>query len=713
MSAFHEIISALMIAATVCVGAETFQDSACEITPGPVPPKCDLRSMLREHIARRACEMLDAAAKKREDSFASGEWREWRDGVRARVRSALGEMKYGPVGPELNVRPVTKFERDGYAIENVLFESLPGWDVNASVYLPDPGSFPPPWRAIVIPVGHSSKKGESYQFPAQVFARCGYVAVTFDPPGMAGEKQGGNDHFTDGVRCYLTGHSSNRYFVIDALRCIDYLATRPDVDMSRGVGMTGVSGGGTTTLFATLLDDRIRAAGPSCCAVPNARHPILDVYAPCAETLAPGRLADGYDDVDLLAAAIPTPVILMAGAKDEVFKSEWSNEIAASVGQNFMSAGQSERFRYFSDPGGHAYTIAMAVEFVKWMDAWVWNKPERTPPTFLKEQFKLDPPEMLQCNPRLERNIYTVNRDMALDFAKTRDSSNAIKAAQELVHANSSITTPGSRGRKRVLDWNHYVEELMLEPEPGIELPATFIYPSRPDWKGGALLYFDDRGRWTDLRKDGYLSKITGFCSEATDGPAILTVDLRGWGDTKMADAPYEIAGWGDSARWTSYVTAALGDSAFSMRARDGLATLAYLRSRNEIDPSRIFVGGRGMGGAIALHVAALGGSFKGVFTLESLASFTELAVSEKYRWSPEDFFPGVLQHYDIPELAKRIPAPVLILNPLDAVKEPLDDNRVKEVYQQSDPLTIKTELTASDAEKAVQNFISAQSSAR
>ena len=49
------------------------------------------------------------------------------------------------------------------------------------------------------------------------------------------------ERLRNGVRTFLTGHSSSRYFVLDALRCIDYLATREDVDMTRGVGMTGVS----------------------------------------------------------------------------------------------------------------------------------------------------------------------------------------------------------------------------------------------------------------------------------------------------------------------------------------------------------------------------------------------------------------------------------------------------------------------------------------
>ena len=112
----------------------------------------------------------------------------------------------------------------------MLFDSFPGWQVNATVYVPS--DFDPPFSAVVIPVGHSGKQFESYQLPAQLFARCGYLAVLFDPPGQSSEKQPGNDHFVDGVRCYLVGQTSSRYFVADALRCIDYLETRGDVDLA-------------------------------------------------------------------------------------------------------------------------------------------------------------------------------------------------------------------------------------------------------------------------------------------------------------------------------------------------------------------------------------------------------------------------------------------------------------------------------------------------
>ncbi|MCL4691561.1 MAG: hypothetical protein KJ060_03515 [Candidatus Hydrogenedentes bacterium] len=647
---------------------------------GPVPANFDLRTMLTDHIVQKSCEALDAAAQRRQNALRDGNWEAWRDSVRNAVREALGPMPFGPDGGELNVRVVSTDTRPGYVLENVLFESLPGLDVNASLYLPLADHFPPPWPAIVVPVGHSAKTMPDYQFPAQAFARRGYVAITFDPPDMAGEKPVGNDHFRDGVRCYLTGQSSNRYFVIDALRCIDYLATRDDVDMANGVGMTGVSGGGMTTMFATLLDERITASGPACCAVPLALHPILDGYAPCPETLAFGRFQT-YDDIDLLAAAVPTPVLLMAGATDEVFTADMSQRIADDVAASFAAANATDRFSFFLDPGGHAYTVAMAERFADWMDRWVRKSESRPAKPFTDADLETLSADALACHPRQEMNMFAANAREAERLRKMRNAD-PIVAARALAGVEDAVPIPAASANEPALVWFHYVQELLLEPEPGIALPATCLYPDVQPGPSGAVLYFDDRGRWTDLRTQGLLTRLARFIDRDQERFAVMTVDLRGWGDTKPADQRYDMAGWGSRERWISYVSAALGDPVMAMRIRDGLASLAYLRSRGEVDPERIVIGGRGLGAVVALHVAAIDGNVAGVFALDGLATFESLAVAESYAWSPEAFYPNVLVHYDLPELIQAMRIPVLIANPLDAAKEPLSEESAEEIYR-------------------------------
>lgn len=700
MGRFMYVILSFCVGCLMCLEAAAGPYADAEFPAGGIAPKVDLRNMLRAHIVRESCRALDNVAEKRTSSFEAGRADAWRAEVRKCVADDLGPFDFGP----LNVRQVSRHERQGYAIENVLFESLPGWDVNASVYLPDPKSCPAPWPAIIVPVGHSGKQMESYQIPAQVFARLGYVAVTFDPPDMAGEKKPGNDHFKDGVRCFLTGWSSNRYFVADALRCIDYLATRSDVDMRNGVGMTGVSGGGFTTMFATLLDDRIKASGPSCTAVPLARHPVLDAYAPCVETLAAGRFR-AYDDIDVLAAALPTPLLLMAGAQDEVFKGEWSDEIAAAVETCARKSGNVERFRYFRDPGGHAYTVAMALEFVRWMDRWVRGVAERPLPAWTKDDFQMDPPELLLCKPRVDVNMFTLNRDRAVWLRDHRAGLSLRDAIGQVIHCQA-LAVAQARGTKPFLVWFHSLEELILEPQTGIELPATYLCPARKDWRGGALLYFDDRGRWTDLRGNGLLANAAGLLQENSNGPALMTVDLRGWGDTRPADAPYDVAGWADRSRWIAYVSAALEDAALAMRIRDGLSALAYLKTRSEIDPAKIVVGGRGMGGVVALHVAAMDGSVVGAFSLDGLASFESLATSEEYAWSHEDFLPDVLLHYDIRELVSACPGAVLVANPLGPDRKSLERAVAEELFSPSERVMVRPGAEGGAGNEAVLAFI-------
>lgn len=684
--------------------AGSWAEAARGFALGPVPAQVDLRNMLCEYIVRRSCEALDRAADRRINAVNEGAWQAWRDDIRGRVRNDLGELRFGPGGPELNVRAVSRHERPHYVIENVLFESLPGWDVNASVYLPLAETFPPPWPAVVIPVGHSTKTGESYQVPAQVFARLGYVAITFDPPGMSGEKQAGNDHFRDGVRCYLTGHSSNRYFVADALRCIDYLATRGDVTLANGLGITGVSGGGYTAMFAALLDARIRCVGPSCCAVPNAMHPVIDVYAPCAETLAAGRF-EYYDDVDVLAAAAPTPMLLMAGSKDEVFKIEWGRDIASKVRAFYAAAGNEEAFGFFADPGGHAYTVAMALEFAKLLDRHVRNTPERAIPALTRDDFEMVDPALLACNPRQEENMFTINRAMAGRLRGNRSGLPIPEAVRQLVHAGRAAEPDAVAGPPS-LAWFHNVQELLIKPEPDIALPATYLVPAKEGWRGGAILYFDENGRWNELRTHGMLARMAGFINETTNGPAVLAVDLRGWGDSAPADLPYDLAGWGGRDRWLSYVSAGLGDHILAMRVRDGLAALAYLRTRPEINPGTIVVGGHRMGGVVALHVAAADGNVAGVFSMNGLATFESLAADPEYTWPMEAFLPGVLEHYDLPELAASLRMPVLIANPLDARGTRLEAEAAAAVFQEAIEANPACTVTPGDSAAAAEAFV-------
>ncbi|MHB1319512.1 MAG: alpha/beta hydrolase [Anaerolineae bacterium] len=638
-----------------------------------IAPTADLREMLREHIiARSLVHMADAAAR-RETALASGAIAGYRKTIRAAVRGFYGGL---PAGRDLEpptVTLVSSFTHDDFRIENVLFDTYPGWQVNATVYIPTEVS--PPLPAVVVPVGHSSKRGESYQLPCQLFARSGFVAISFDPPGQAGEKQPGNDHFNDGVRDYLLGETSSRYFVADALRCIDYLATRDDVSLGRGVAMTGVSGGGTTTTFAALLDERITVIGPSCCVTPLGDLDISQCYSGCPETHPFGRYALGIDEVDLLCAAAPVPCLLMAGEKDEVFRIADTQHLAELVRRFYAGAGAEDRFSFFTDSGGHAYSLAQAREFVAFARHWLRSDESEARPTPSGpsgDTLRLLPDEELRCNPRTDvtmRTLAIADADR-LSLSWDRSPQTVRRAAAEIVGFDRMVS-----GQQASVDgpfpvWSHDWRAVMLRPEPGIELPATLLL-ARSGCPAPALLHIDDNGRHRFLHRQGLLTTAVGFLNEDGNARHLLTADLRGWGDTAPAMYPYEMAGWGSVDRYLAYASAALGDPVLAMRVRDALFALGWLRTRPEVDARRIVLSASGMGSVVALHAAALDGAVAGVVTWGGLSSFRSLIAAETYPWPADAFLPRVLQHYDLPDLAAAADCPVHLFSLRDGVGQP------------------------------------------
>jgi dienelactone hydrolase len=623
----------------------------------PIAPSRDLRDMLRRHIVGRSLAYMRLAEARRESAIKSGGFKTYQEIIRESIRNFYGIMPTGQNAPGADVKRVSSFVQDGFKVENVLFDSYPGWQVNATVYVPT--DFSAPFPAVVVPVGHSGKQYKNYQLPCQYFARCGFIAVCFDPPGQAGEKQPGNDHFIDGVRYYPLGLTSSRYFVADAIRCIDYLATRGDVDLSNGVAMTGVSGGGTTTTLAANLDKRITVSGPSCCVSPLAALDIVQGYAGCPETHMWRRYAEGVDEVDLLCAAAPLPCLLMAGEDDEVFHLDDTRTLATVAARVYSSLGKAANFEFFVAPGGHAYSLHQARAFVRFMRTHLCPGSIRSAGDIPDEAIKMLPCEELRSYPRTDVNMRTIAAMEAEKCSQAWDSSpEAIQdAAKNVAGINGSISAPEATVGEAFQVWVHDWRSVMLHPEPDIELPATLLTARSPG-SAPAILHLDDCGR-DRLLHHGPMPSAINFSHRERRTFNLLTVDLRGWGDSSPAMYPYEMASWGSTDRVLAYMSAALGDSVMAMRIRDALSALAWLRTRKEVDPDNIVLTGCGLGAMAALHAAVIDGKTAGLVIWEGLSSLRSLLAAERYPWPHDAFLPLALRHYDLPELTRSLSCPV------------------------------------------------------
>src|SRR5579864_911587 len=89
-----------------------------------------------------------------------------------------------PERTPLDARTVGSFERDGYRVEKVLYQSQPELYVTANLYIPTRGV--PPYPAVLFQMGHS-RNGKAYlpyQRCCQGLVRLGYVVLAFDPMGQ-------------------------------------------------------------------------------------------------------------------------------------------------------------------------------------------------------------------------------------------------------------------------------------------------------------------------------------------------------------------------------------------------------------------------------------------------------------------------------------------------------------------------------------------------
>jgi Abhydrolase family len=132
---------------------------------------------------------------------------------------------------------------------------------------------------------------------------------------------------------------------------------------------------------------------------------------------------------------------------------------------------------------------------------------------------------------------------------------------------------------------------------------------------------------------------------------------------------------------WTNLV---LGSPVIGQRVWDILRCLDYLKTRQDVEGSQIRVLGRGPAGLAALMAGALDESVRSVLLDRTLATYASIVDAEDYAIALDWFVPGILQHFDIPDIAAAIyPRPVWITNALDGDGAVLSESVLRARYSQ------------------------------
>jgi len=208
-----------------------------------------------------------------------------------------------PVKP--NSKPIITPERvyDGYSVQNIAIEILPGLYINGSLYKPlhVKGKMP----LMLSPDGHWEK--QRYRADCQIrcatLARMGCMAYSYDlfAWGESLLQFKPENHRTSIAQVVQT---------LGAIRILDYMLSLKETDPNR-VGISGGSGGGSHTVLMVALDPRIKLSAP-----------VVSVSSyfyggcPCESGMPIHFCGGGTDNVELAAMAAPNPQLLVTDGQD-------------------------------------------------------------------------------------------------------------------------------------------------------------------------------------------------------------------------------------------------------------------------------------------------------------------------------------------------------------------------------------------------------------
>lgn len=598
----------------------------------------------------------------------------------------------------LNARVTGAFDREGYRVEKVVYDSRPQIFISANLYLPTAGSAPYP--GVLFQMGHSQngKAYASYQKCCQALARLGYVVLAFDPMGQ-GERiaypdssgtdtrlgSADDEHSVPGRQMLLVGETATRYQLWDAIRSLDYLAAHPSVDPKR-LASTGQSGGGTLTMLLACVDDRLAAAAVSSGNTENLANRNFNAPGSTddAEQDLIGSGPVGFDRWDLLYPIAPKPLLIEVSAHD--FFGTYSpryledgHEQYARLAGVYQILGHPDRLAWRATPLPHGLTYSLRLEIYNWFERWLKNSTTR---------IEQEPP----VAPEPAKVLWTGRSgNVARDFNSLRPLD-LIKQTAAAIHLDPAplawmqalpVHVP-PRIALRQLAVTRFAGVRISATEansaPGVWIPAWLFRPDKPDANRSALIVLDDRGRNARAHEDDLYHRL------AQSGRLVCAADLRGIGDSRpevgRGNPAYTISH--DSEENFAWASLVLGEPLLAQRITDILTLVKVLRAEPGFT-GRLALAARGRLAVPALFAFAASTELASLYLSGGLISFRNLLETELYSQPLSNFAWNIFRLIDLPALAAQsAPRRIHLAGSTDASSRPLAAEEVRRIYASS-----------------------------
>lgn len=678
---------------TGCLTAPLGRLSAAPKSPYPGISYRDYSLCLPDFLAGLAREAYERRRRRVDALTSPSAIREYQEWARDTFWQLIGGR---PEHSPLNLRITGGFERPGYRVENLVFESRPGLHVPGNLHIPTQGE--PPFPGVLFQMGHSpnGKAAAPYQRCCQGLAQLGFVVLGFDPMGQGERayypKEDGymtrldsvdEEHSRPGRQMLLLGDTATRLQLWDAVRALDVLASHPLVDPRR-LASTGQSGGATLTMLLAAVDDRLQAAALSCGNTENLA---------CADFNPPGSTDDAeqnllptgpleFDRWDLLYPFAPKPLLVMVSARDwfgtyssRYLTSGW--EEYGKLEQVYSTLQARERIGWVDSPLPHNLGYDFRMEIYRWLSRWLLDGadgPDQEPPTRIEDDRTLWATNSGNVVRELDGETpFSLNLKNLASLGPISETPDlrSLLGVEPAPTPAPGFTVLGSRPSGKIR-----IEAVEVPSAPSVWVPAWLFLPPGPASK--LLVIVEPFGRSVRWREDDLYQQL------ARAGIAVCAPDLRWLGDLRprYSEGARNHASWHQDEEAWSWGSLMLGRPLLGQRVSDLLAVLSALRLHEEIGGLRISLAARDHVTVPALVAAAL---FPGVSTLvlhSGLLSFRSIVENEDYRHPFGNFVTGILRHTDLPQVAATLrPRRLVLSGTVDGAGRTLPASEVREVY--------------------------------
>jgi len=624
-----------------------------------LPAQADISS--RASVYSRVAE-LDAAA----DSAWRGlksreEYDAYRKAMHAKMLKAIGPF---PEKSPLKFRTLRSFPKDGYRVDHVVYESMPGLVIPGYLFVPTGPKFKAPYAAVVISCGHGEMSYWKYGRACVDVVRRGMAAFVFEA-----YEQGERTEYTEynccqnhtliGLKAMLLGSSMAMLRIWDGIRAVDCVGTLPFVDKSR-IGYMGQSGGGTMTSLMTAADWRLAATAPSGY-LTNFGYLCRLMSPQDAEQNIFGQLAFGLNHTGYVL--MPDTKVLVTGRFSDFFAYGGTVQLMETVKSVAKMLGESDHYAMNFAPGPHGWTESTLEGSAQWMDAWLNGRKELLPLDGAANR-RLD----LNCGKvdcglvgeeltvlggksatRFEgaRDIHAILRDWFHRDLKARKSRTPDETAA-LVRRLACIRTPAEA--------KIVVKEIETEEIGDVTLRRlAFVYP---DGLALPAVCLTRKGTAADAPRmllagsHGRVAMLDETRSALALGSEVMLLDVQGVGDIGKMVYPYYGA-HDTPEEETAIMLYLMGESMVGARATDILAAAEWLKERGRRPIELVAEGSVAIAAAHAF--AADRSLFGSVDARNAPPGWTEFLDKPgvpppyRYTWCVN----GALKHYDWKDLLK------------------------------------------------------------